>query len=108
MKATTQVFRVRRSVLLRFERPVFLEIGRASCRGRVEISVGAGSLKKKKKKPKSLQYNWRNRRTSTSSSSPRQLLRRPVDNHYLLKLPVRMCFSVSTHWPAHARHILHK
>src|SRR5258706_13830603 len=26
------------------------EIGRGSCRGRVEISVGAGSLKKKKKK----------------------------------------------------------
>src|SRR2546422_9392157 len=26
------------------------EIGRAACRGRVEISVGAGSLKKKKKK----------------------------------------------------------
>src|SRR5256885_8730212 len=28
------------------------EIGRASCRGRGEISVGAGSLKKKKKKEK--------------------------------------------------------
>src|SRR2546429_8156342 len=26
------------------------EIGRAACRGRVEISVGAGSLKKKKRK----------------------------------------------------------
>src|SRR5256885_14804522 len=26
------------------------QIGRAACRGRVEISVGAGSLKKKKKK----------------------------------------------------------
>src|SRR2546430_17433784 len=26
----------------------FIEIGRASCRGRVEISVGAGSFKKKK------------------------------------------------------------
>src|SRR5256885_13898165 len=29
-----------------------LQIGRASCRGRVEISVGAGSLKKKKEKDK--------------------------------------------------------
>src|SRR3989440_2005466 len=30
----------------------FSEIGRASCRGRGEISVGAGSLKKKKKNKK--------------------------------------------------------
>src|SRR2546426_2292918 len=31
------------------DRAVGGEIGRASCRGRVEISVGAGSLKKKKR-----------------------------------------------------------
>src|SRR2546430_17387650 len=33
-----------------------VEIGRASCRGRVEISVVAGSLKKKKKKDAELTY----------------------------------------------------
>src|SRR5690349_22633176 len=47
----------RRQLRLRTERAadevadgVYLEIGRASCRERVEISVGAGSLKKKRKR----------------------------------------------------------
>src|SRR2546422_11522384 len=38
--------------IMGFTAPVIKEIGRASCRGRGEISVGAGSLKKKKYRDK--------------------------------------------------------